>query len=87
MFVDAGPGFRIFCDYTSRMLRVQTNAFAEHPRFRPQWDEVAQYGDFAVWNASEYAKKITNAEVQNSIDWFWLDLASDPPPKPQATPA
>lgn len=87
MFKDAGSGIRIFCDYKSKVLRVQTNAFAAYPQFRARWDEVAQYDKGDIWNASEHAKQVSSESALDDIAWFWHDLKSEPPTESQATSA
>jgi hypothetical protein len=83
MFVDAGPGIRIFCDYKSRVLRVQEN---QNPIFgwTPIWREVAKFSSPATWYASEFSKTVAREEFQEDVAWFWSDLSSgqkdDQPP-------
>lgn len=78
MFVDAGPGLRIYCDSKSRSLRVavDTNPI---PGWRPLWNEVAAFKSEEEWRRSKFAKMVSSESIQEDIFWFWTDISVEAP--------
>jgi hypothetical protein len=76
MFRDAGPGFRIDCDYESRKLRVQEDVARAQGLvgYKPMWNDVASFATIEEWEQSKYAKLITDDQIDEMITWFWIDL-------------
>jgi len=76
MFKTLSGNTLIFCDYKERRIRIGSDA-PVLPGFRGILRETASFSTEAEWNASPYAKLVSD-ELQSEIDWFWLDLESEP---------
>lgn len=44
------------------------------PGFKGDWQEVATFTDETSWEASEFAKLLTNEYLKDMIMWFWFDV-------------
>ncbi len=76
MFVKAGAEIQIYCDYTSRTLRVGTDSFPI-PGFREPWREIGVFTSYAEWAASPLSKQVSEESVQEAIVWFWADMEQE----------
>lgn len=74
MFVKAGVNILIYCDMETKKLRVGADT-PVLPGYKGIFQEIAEYDAQEKWEASPYAKKITEENVRDMIAWFWIDLA------------
>ncbi len=79
MFRDAGPGFRVDCDYEAKCIRVEEDVTSSLTarKYFPTWREVAQFHTIEEWERSKYASRVTDPNMDDAIAWFWIDLQSD----------
>jgi hypothetical protein len=75
MFIEAG-NIRIFLDTESRKLRVQTNQMPA--RLKPHWIETDSFADPESWIKSHYFTQVTDQDLQDFINWFWIDIDAPP---------
>ena len=73
MFIKAGTDFSIYCDYEARVIRVQEDV-NPLPGFLPMFREVARFATIEEWEASKYARRVTDENVDDAISWFWIDM-------------
>jgi hypothetical protein len=76
MFIDAGHNIRIYCDYSNRRLRVQTNVMPAP--WLPHWSECT-FENEEDWGGSPFKSWVTDEDVGLAIQWFWHDLNSETP--------
>ena len=81
MFKQVGSGLLIYCDNSTRCLRVATDAPLV-PGFKKSFREIALFTSEEKWLESPYPAQITNEDVLDMIDWFWTDLERTTERKP-----
>lgn len=73
MFRDAGFEIQIYCDYAGKVLRVASTA-PLLPGYLGTFREVAQFKNRQEWVNSSFFHQVTNEDIQEMIEWFWVDL-------------
>jgi hypothetical protein len=73
MYKKVGTDFQVFCDHEARVLRVGTDT-PLISGFLGWMREIAVFRSREEWYKSSYCQRITDEDVQDTIDWFWTDL-------------
>ena len=76
MFKNAGSELHVYCDFEARILRVATDT-PLLPGYLGMWREVGAFKSREEWVASSFYKQVTNEDVEEMIEWFWMDLSTE----------
>lgn len=76
MFKKAGSEIFVNCDYDSKTLRVGTET-PLLPGYRGIFREIASFKTSEEWDASQFPQQVTDEQIQNMIDWFWIDMSAE----------
>lgn len=73
MFVRISGENLIYCDYARKCIRVATDT-PLIPGYHGTFREIGKFETPEEWKKSRFASQVTDEEVQNAIDWFWVDV-------------
>lgn len=78
MFKYAGPGLYLYLDDATKTIRVLIDK-PIFPGMKSHRSEVASYPNSEEWTKSPYCSRVTDEDMLDSIQWFWIDHNAEVP--------